>query len=104
MLNSYILIFVPVILAILYSIYLIYWLMKQSQGNAAMIEISKAIREGSMAYLNRQYKTVAVVSIVLAIIIGFTLGWATSIAFLVKPGCIEIQFEGKSIGKNPRHL
>ena len=83
MLNSYILIFVPVILAILYSIYLIYWLMKQSQGNAAMIEISKAIREGSMAYLNRQYKTVAVVSIVLAIIIGFTLGWATSIAFLV---------------------
>ncbi len=83
MLNSYVLIFVPVILAILYSIYLIYWLMKQSQGNAAMIEISKAIREGSMAYLNRQYKTVAVVSIVLAIIIGFTLGWATSIAFLV---------------------
>jgi K(+)-stimulated pyrophosphate-energized sodium pump len=83
MLNTYILIFVPVILAILYSIYLIYWLMKQPEGNAAMIEISKAIREGSMAYLNRQYKTVAVVSIVLAVIIGYTLGWATSIAFLV---------------------
>jgi K(+)-stimulated pyrophosphate-energized sodium pump len=70
-------------MAILYSIYLIYWLMKKSQGNAAMIEISKAIKEGSMAYLNRQYKTVAVVSIVLAVIIGYTLGWATSIAFLV---------------------
>jgi K(+)-stimulated pyrophosphate-energized sodium pump len=83
MLNSYIIIFVPVILAILYSIYLIYWLMKQPQGNAAMIEISKAIREGSMAYLNRQYKTVAVVSIVLALIIGFTLGWLTAIAFIV---------------------
>ena len=57
--------------------------MKQPQGNAAMIEISKAIREGSMAYLNRQYKTVAVVSIVLALIIGFTLGWLTAIAFIV---------------------
>ena len=57
--------------------------MKQSQGNAAMIEISKAIREGSMAYLNRQYKTVAVVSIVLALILGFTLGWLTAIAFIV---------------------
>ncbi len=83
MLNSYIVIFVPVILAILYSIYLIYWLMKQPEGNAAMIEISKAIREGSMAYLNRQYKTVAAVSVVLALIIGFTLGWATAVAFIV---------------------
>jgi len=48
-----------------------------------MIEISKAIQEGSMAYLNRQYKTVALVSIVLALVIGFFLSWATSIAFLV---------------------
>lgn len=83
MLYSYLIIFVPVILAILYSVYLIYWLIQQPQGNAAMIEISKAIREGSMAYLNRQYKTVAVVSVVLAVIIGYTLGWATAIAFLV---------------------
>ncbi len=76
------LIFVPVILAIAYSIYLMLWLNKKSQGNAAMISISKAIQEGSMAYLNRQYKTVAVVAAILAIVIGFTLGWSTSIAFL----------------------
>ena len=48
-----------------------------------MVKISTAIREGSMAYLNRQYKTVAVVAIVLAIVLGFTLGWLTSFAFLV---------------------
>ncbi len=48
-----------------------------------MIEISKAIQEGSMAYLNRQYKTVAVVAVILAVIIGYTLGWTTAIAFLV---------------------
>src|SRR5680860_7945 len=83
MLYSYIIIFVPVILAILYSIYLIYWLMQQPQGDKDMIKISKAIREGSMAYLNRQYKTVAVVAAILAIIIGFTLGWLTALAFLV---------------------
>ncbi len=83
MLYSYIIIFVPVILAILYSIYLIYWLMKQPQGDKDMIKISTAIREGSMAYLNRQYKTVAVVAAILAIIIGFTLGWLTALAFLV---------------------
>jgi K(+)-stimulated pyrophosphate-energized sodium pump len=48
-----------------------------------MVKISTAIREGSMAYLNRQYKTVAVVAVVLAFIIGITIGWLTSLAFLV---------------------
>ena len=80
---TYIIIFVPVILAIIYSIYLILWLKKQSQGSEDMIAISRAIQEGSMAYLNRQYKTVAVVAIVLAAVLWFTLGWLTSIAFLV---------------------
>jgi len=79
----YLIIFVPVLLALAYSVYLMLWLKKQSQGTADMIEISKAIQEGSMAYLNRQYKTVALVSIVLALVIGFFLSWATSIAFLV---------------------
>jgi K(+)-stimulated pyrophosphate-energized sodium pump len=80
---SYLIIFIPVILAILYSIYLIWWLMKQPQGTADMIEISKAIQEGSTAYLNRQYKAVSIVAVILAIAIGLTLGWTTSIAFIV---------------------
>lgn len=77
------LIFVPVGLAVAYSAYLVYWLLKKSQGDKGMISISKAIQEGSTAYLNRQYKTVAAVAVVLAIIIGFTLGWITAVAFLV---------------------
>lgn len=77
------LIFVPVGLAVAYSAYLVYWLLKKSQGDKGMISISKAIQEGSTAYLNRQYKTVAAVAVVLALIIGFTLGWITAIAFLV---------------------
>jgi K(+)-stimulated pyrophosphate-energized sodium pump len=57
--------------------------MKQPQGTADMIEISKAIQEGSTAYLNRQYKAVSIVAVILAIAIGLTLGWTTSIAFIV---------------------
>ncbi len=81
--TSYLIIFAPVILAIIYSVYLIWWLMKQPQGTDDMIEISQAIQEGSTAYLNRQYKAVAVVSAILALIIYFTLGTTTAIAFLV---------------------
>ncbi len=48
-----------------------------------MVKISKAIQEGSMAYLNRQYRTVAVVAAILALVIGAVLSWTTAIAFLI---------------------
>ncbi len=79
----YAVIFVPVALAIIYSAVLALWLKRQPAGSADMVEISKAIQEGSMAYLNRQYKTVAVVAVVLAAAIWFTLGMAVALAFLV---------------------
>jgi K(+)-stimulated pyrophosphate-energized sodium pump len=79
----YTLIFVPVALAIIYSVYLTLWLKKQPKGSADMVEISKAIQEGSMAYLNRQYKTVAVVAVILAVAIWLALGWPIALAFLV---------------------
>lgn len=80
---SNLLIFVPVGLAVVYSAYLVYWLLKKPQGDKEMISISKAIQEGSTAYLNRQYKAVAAVAVVLAIVIGLTLGWITAVSFLV---------------------
>ncbi len=79
----YAIIFVPVALAIVYSAVLALWLKKQPAGSADMVEISKAIQEGSMAYLNRQYKTVAVVAVILAAVIWFTLGSPVALAFLV---------------------
>ncbi len=72
-------------LAILYGVYLIHSILKMSQGNDRMKAIAQAIQEGAKAYLNRQYKTVAVVAAVLFVIIGLipALGWKIAVAFLV---------------------
>ncbi len=79
------LIFGSAILAILYGLFLIQKITKLPAGNDKMKEIAKAIQEGAKAYLNRQYKTIALVAVVLFIIIGLapSLGWTTAIAFLV---------------------
>ena len=52
-----------------------------------MKEISKIIREGAMAFLNRQYKTIAIFVVVLAIILTYTLGAFTALAFLAGAFC-----------------
>lgn len=79
----YYLIFVPVAIAILYSVYIIFWLKKQPNGNERMREISKAIQVGSSAYLNRQYKTVALVGLPILVILYFTLGGITALGFFI---------------------
>lgn len=77
------LIFVPILVAILYTAYLIFWLRQKPSGSSEMVEISRAIESGSSAYLNRQYKTVSLVALALFLAIGFALGWLTAVGFLV---------------------
>ncbi|TSC81311.1 MAG: K(+)-stimulated pyrophosphate-energized sodium pump, partial [Parcubacteria group bacterium Gr01-1014_19] len=77
------LIFVPVAIALAYSAYIMLWLKKQPEGNEKMREISAAIQEGSAAYLNRQYKSVAIVALPLAVVLYLTLGGVTAVGFLI---------------------
>ncbi len=48
-----------------------------------MIAISRAIQEGSKAYLNRQYRAVGIVALVLFFVIGYFLNWLTALGFVL---------------------
>ena len=69
-------------LGVIYALVTAAWVSKQSAGSAKMIEISDAIKEGSEAFLNREYKTVAVVAVILAGLLTYLGKW-TSIGFVV---------------------
>ena len=71
--------------AVLYGLYLTYWLLSQPAGNERMREISGAVQEGAAAYLKKQYTTIAVVAIAPILLIGFynKLGWGTAFGFVI---------------------
>src|SRR6058998_2858682 len=71
--------------AIVYGVYLTWWLLRQPAGSERMQEIARAVQEGAAAYLRRQYQTIAVVSVVPFLLLGFynKLGWGTAFGFLV---------------------
>ncbi len=77
------LIFIPIAVAILYSVYIIFWLLKQPAGNEKMQAISRAIQEGSGAYLKRQYVSVAIVALPLLLLIAWQFGLTQAVGFLV---------------------
>lgn len=67
--NSYFVIYGVVIISILAIIYFAKFIFKQDKGTKSMQEISNAISEGAMAFLKRQYKTIAMLSVLLLIVI-----------------------------------
>ena len=78
------------IVGLLFAGYLTWSIFRKDTGTPEMKAIGDAIREGAMAYLARQYKTIAIISVVLAIII--TIGMGLQYNDIVRGGFIGAAF------------
>jgi K(+)-stimulated pyrophosphate-energized sodium pump len=97
-------IWVPIgvgILAVLFAAYLVFYVLRRDTGTPGMRKIANAIFAGATAFLNRQYRTIAMLSVLAAVLVAcalaflgqgsqadkISLAWHTAIAFLVGAFC-----------------
>ena len=71
------------LLALVFAFIKASFIKKQSAGNARMVEISTYIHEGAMAFLKREYRSLAFFVAALFVILGFVINWTTAICFIV---------------------
>ena len=71
------------VVAIVYGLVLAKIILRKNAGNEKMQRIAAAIAEGAKAYLNRQYKTIAVIAVILFIIIWISIGLASAFGFIL---------------------
>jgi K(+)-stimulated pyrophosphate-energized sodium pump len=69
------------LVGVVYGLFTTTWVLKQDAGSPRMQEISAAVREGANAFLNRQYKTVAMVGVVVFALLFFVLGKWVAVGF-----------------------
>ncbi|QBD78502.1 sodium-translocating pyrophosphatase [Ktedonosporobacter rubrisoli] len=97
-------IWVPIgvgLLAVLFAAYLAFYVLRRDTGTPGMQKIAKAIFAGATAFLNRQYRTIAMLSVLAAVLVAcalaflgqgsqadkINLAWHTAVAFLVGAFC-----------------
>ena len=80
--NLYLVVFVGV-LAVVYSYFLSKQILSSSPGNNKMQEIAEAIQIGAKAYLNRQYKTIAIVGIIVLVIISYFFSILVGLGYFI---------------------
>ena len=71
------------VIALIYGALSVRWILAQSAGSERMQEIAAAIQAGATAYLHRQYTTITIVGVVVTLLLGFVLDWATAIGFVI---------------------
>lgn len=72
------------LLGVVYAVITAMWVSKQDAGSTKMQEISNAVKEGAYAFLAREYKTVAIVAVILVVlIVAFGLGVWTAVGFII---------------------
>ncbi len=80
--NLYLIVFVG-ILAVVYSYFLSKQIISSSPGSSKMQEIAEAIQIGAKAYLNRQYKTIAIVGVIVLIIISYFFSLLVGLGYFI---------------------
>ncbi len=71
------------LIALLWGAFLVRWILSKPAGEGKMLEIAKAIQEGALAYLNRQYKTIGLIGAVIFIVLWITLSWNMALGFAI---------------------
>ncbi|MEQ1609274.1 MAG: sodium-translocating pyrophosphatase [Hyphomonadaceae bacterium] len=71
-------------IAVAFGVFATQRIMAMSTGNARMQEIAKAIQEGANAYLNRQYRTIGIIGVVVAILVAIAFrNWQAPVGFVL---------------------
>jgi len=81
--NAYWVVIAGGVLALLYGILTSRQVLAANAGTPRMQEISGAVQMGARAYLNRQYRTIAIAGVIIFLILLATLGWRTGVGFLI---------------------
>ncbi|QNT68091.1 sodium-translocating pyrophosphatase [Defluviicoccus vanus] len=79
----YLFVIVCGLVALAYGAYASKSVLSASAGTARMREISGAVQEGAAAYLNRQYSTIGIVGVVVAVLLLFLLGWKVAVGYAI---------------------